>query len=1351
MTGMDKPFLVRRTCTQILESREKDSRPIEEYRDEPAYVLLGDPGAGKTEAFEQEAKQSGCKYIKARDFATLEPGEELSGKTLFIDALDEMRVDGSDARTPLDYIRKHLKRIGCPRFRLSCREADWLGESDGAALERISPSGKIAVLHLDPLTDEDILEILRYDGSVGNPEEFLHQAGEHRLGEILRNPQTLKLLVEAVGANEWPQSRNEIYQMACRQLVGEKNPEHRQAKRAASPSLDALLNAAGYLCAVQLLSGISGFALDAEASGRQHCNLQALMAHDLPLLGALKTNLFQKDGEEQRNPVHRSVAEYLGARYVASRVENGGLPFGRVLALLTGEDGGVMPDLRGLAAWLSVHCRGGCPMLIERDPLGVVLYGDVRNFPVADKLRVLSALETEARNYPWFRSDDWSASPFGALGTMDMAPQFREILASPSRTEADQALLNCVLDAINYGDPMPELAELLENIARDCSFKSSIRRSAVRAWMHVSPENTEGLLKLAEDIHTGIIEDRNNEVLGDLLYELYPRFIPPSRILDYLYVQKGNNHAIRYGMFWLHRLAETANDDLLILLDDLSKRQAHLGNVLQDFEFNRIAGELLVRGLEAHGESISDQRLFDWLGTGLDKDEFTALGEAHTRRVVQWFATRPDRYKAVIEQGALRCAGPENVGYCMNRCEMRLHGATPPAGIENWYLDKAATESNRDLAGYFFSQGVHALLRQNGRQDLTLSDLEYLEPWIKTNPGFQHWLEPFICCPVTDWRRERVIRIRERQAEQQKIKNEWAGYFREHLDALRAGAAHPQLLFDLAQIYRGLIYQAQGETPDERLENFLDKDAELIDAAHCGFRRALDRGDLPAVEEIIDAGIRGKIYFILPAALVGMDELYEIDPSRALKLEDGVLSRLLAFRLTHSIGKDPAWFSALLAQRPELAAQILTDYALRALKSGKEHVSGLHELGHDDAYAEVARIALLQLLEGFPLRARKLQLNHALDPLLKSALLYLDKKTLESVIARKIGLKSLDAAQRVYWLACGLIIAPATYEAVVLQYIGKSEVRRGYLASFLHEGWGKRPALNFSFPQTTLSLLIELLAPDCSPERPEGVHRVGPAMQTADLLKSYIRILSANPGEEASRELERLLALPKLFHWHTLLRGALHDQRITRRKATFRYLGVEQVEHTLANLQPANAADLAALALDHLRDIARNIRDGSTNDYRQYWSYDERNQTLAKPKPENDCRDALLSDLKQRLGKLGIDAEREGNYADDKRADIKISYGGAGGYNVPIEIKKDTHSDLWRAMREQLIPGYVRDPGADGHGIFLAFWFGGAGMPPPPDGKKPRNAAELENRLRQTLLPEEAHRIRICVIDCALP
>lgn len=1350
MTKANSPFLVRRTCTRISKERvEQVSRLLEGHRNLPAYVLLGDPGAGKTEAFKREAEESGGEYIKARDFATFELGEEYHNKTLFIDALDEMRAGGGDGKTPLDHIRKHLVRIGCPRFRLSCREADWLGESDSADLMRVSPNGEVVALHLDPLTDNDVIEILRHKTSVPDPEEFVRKAGEHRLSELLRNPQTLNLLVEAVGGSEWPQSRKEIYEMACRQLVGEKNPEHRQAKRDKPHS--ALLDAAGHLCAIHLLSGIAGFALDEDAADSQHFNWNELAAHDLPLLAALKTNLFQSDGEALLIPVHRSVAEYLGARYLTVLVENSGLPFGRILALMTGEDGGVVPDLRGLAAWLSVHCRFGRAVLIERDPLGVVLYGDVRNFPVSDKQFVLAALKNEAQHYPWFRSDDWSSSPFGALGTMDMVPSFLDIISSPSRDEAEQALLDCVLDAIRHGEPMPTLDNPLENVARDASYWPVIRGNAVQALVHVLPDNSSRLLKLAEDIRSGTIEDRDDELLGRLLPKLYPHFISPTQILDYLHSPKDRSLIGGYFMFWIHELPEvTASGDLPLLLDQLVQRQTDLRKILQDHQLNRMAGELLVRGLQAHGDAITNERLYDWIGVGLDEYEHTRLEGEHAKSVASWFADRPNRYRAMIEHGASLCASQENIPYCMHRVAMRLHGSSPPLDIRNWYLEKAATESQNELAEYYFREAVFMLIREGGQQDPTLTALEFLESWVSAHPSFQQWLKPFISCPVGEWQQEHAIKDREREDEQKKRKVEWVRYYQQHLAAVRDGSAHPQILHNLAQAYNGLIYEARGETPCERLEDFLDGDRELVEAAYAGFRHALDRGDLPTVSEIVDLETKGRMYFIRSACLVGMDELYQTNPESVLQLNDAVLSRMLAFRFTYDIGETPPWVTALVQLRPGLVAEVLLAYALPMLRAGKEHISGLYQLTYNEAYSAVACIALPQLLEGFPLRARKNQLGNALDPLLKGALHYLAKKVLAPIVARKLELGSMDTAQRVCWLACGLIIDPTTYTDKLLDYIGKNKVRRSRLAGFLHDRWENRfPYADL--PETAIALLTELLALDCSPERPKGAHWVSPAMNTAELVHLFINTLGSNPSEAATCELERLLAIPNLAHWHHALRGALHTQRIARRKSTFRRLGVEEVSRTLANLQPASAADLAALTFDHLRDISRKIRDGSTNDYRQYWSYDEGNRKLDKPKPENDCRDALLSDLNERLTRLGIDAQREGNYADDKRADIRVSFGGINGFNVPIEIKKDIHADLWRAIHEQLIPKYVRDPGADGYGIYLVFWFGGKGMLPPPDGKKLRSAVELENRLRQTLTPEESHRIQVCVIDCALP
>ena len=188
---------ISRTCTEISSGNadqypSKASRPLEDFRDTAAYVLLGDPGAGKTTAFEAEceALEEQICPITARDFLTFDPQNhpEWLGKTLFIDGLDEVRAGVSDAHTPFDAIRGRLDALGRPRFRLSCREADWLGANDRKHLEAVSPDAEVTVLRLDPLTDPNIEKLLEAHPNVDDAEAFMARANKRGIGDLLRNP-----------------------------------------------------------------------------------------------------------------------------------------------------------------------------------------------------------------------------------------------------------------------------------------------------------------------------------------------------------------------------------------------------------------------------------------------------------------------------------------------------------------------------------------------------------------------------------------------------------------------------------------------------------------------------------------------------------------------------------------------------------------------------------------------------------------------------------------------------------------------------------------------------------------------------------------------------------------------------------------------------------------------------------------------------------------------------------------------------------------------------------------------------------------------------------------------------------
>ena len=137
--GVGADLRVPRRATALLADR-RDTRPLQEWRDVDAYVLLGDPGAGKSESMRAEALASAGVYLSARDFIALGVESVSAGKTLFIDGLDEMRAGSADGRVPLDAIRSRLNGLGRPRFRLSCREHDWRAQTDRAARGQQSPN-----------------------------------------------------------------------------------------------------------------------------------------------------------------------------------------------------------------------------------------------------------------------------------------------------------------------------------------------------------------------------------------------------------------------------------------------------------------------------------------------------------------------------------------------------------------------------------------------------------------------------------------------------------------------------------------------------------------------------------------------------------------------------------------------------------------------------------------------------------------------------------------------------------------------------------------------------------------------------------------------------------------------------------------------------------------------------------------------------------------------------------------------------------------------------------------------------------------------------------------------------------
>ena len=1123
------------------------------------------------------------------------------------------------------------------------------------------------------------------------------------------------------------------------------------------------------------------------------------------LRAALATKLFSARGNGRFGPVHRHVAEFLGGRYLARQISGDdgldhrnaqdGVPRRRVIALMTGCDGMLVTDLRGLSAWLAAHSRIARDDLIERDPVGVTLYGDAAGFSTAEKVALLESLAADNAGVAEgleasFRYPAQSVAKAGALIATVVEPppalgqvsaagslvtpetefKIREILADPCRDEAHQTFVLFVLRALPYGTRLPGLNDVLLDVVRSDGWRPGVRRRALDALLRNGDGGgdirfVESLKALLAEIRAKRIPDPQGDLAGRLLWWLYPGEVSPADVWGHLAESEAPVAGGLLWRFWMDRVAKECPDaDVAAHLDQLAGRRNVLRRTLGRRGLDGVPLDLLARGLEAHGDQLDSARLYDWLGVGLSAESSTASSSDEAReRIRSWFEQYPARMRSVLDEGLKRLDAEDSeeidrrlwLDVARRLYPVDLFPGGLPTAFGFWCLERAeALAGERPaLAGGLLRRAVDAARRWTGDDRLSI---DTLEARVRANPALGA-----VYTEIQAAHREARRTMAHYELDHQRVEEEQEQEHQKQLDfvrwhetALRENRCPPGLLHEFALAYFGHLIDADGPTPEARLEHLFRGDGQLMEAAFAGLRRAIFRADLPDVDEIVRLREQRREHYLALPALASLAELDSAKPDDLDRLDTELAGKALAFHHC-TLGLDaPAWYGRVAGARPELAADVLIRSAAADLRNGGEYVSGLYELAYDPAHAQVARMASLPLLRAFPIRSADRQMTE-LAYLLWSALQHAERDVLLELIECKLSRPSMDVAQRGRWLAAGLVASPDRYLDAAEEFAKDGECRIRHLFALFED----QPLEQFTLEKLgvpVLKLVICLAGSTYRPwarAAPGEVKEITSEMNAAECLQGMIQGLAKVPTQEAGADLDVLASDPALIHWRAELVGARRVQRVVSRDATYRHPDVEQVCRTLNDGPPANAADLAALLVDRLEEIGDRIRNGNTDDWRQYWNEDSHGRPT-EPKHEDSCRDALLSDLRQHFLPEDVDAQPEGHYADNKRADIRVS---CRGFQVPVEVKKDTHPKLWSALRQQLIEKYVRDPDTDGYGIYLVLWFGDSDAhgrprtPPPPEGARPRNPGELKERLEAGLTPAERRKIAVRVMDVSAP
>ena len=1347
------PYVAPRTCTVVDEAEpkkdaKKPATPLDNYADVAAYVLIAEPGAGKTTAFKIEAAKQGAVCVTVRDFRTFEK-PEWRDTTLFLDGLDEARAGTVDGRTPLEDIRKKLYDLGCPHFRLSCRWADWMAANDKEALKEVSPDGTVTVIRLDPLSDRNIRDILANNHDVKDPDGFIAAARECGVDRLLSNPQNLDMLAKSVIQGKWPNSRKKMFEQACRMLARELNGEHLVAKPS-SAEIGPLIEAAGRLCTVQLLSGVAGYTLpdravpdgdfpsfaevDGKAGGRTR--------------DVLGTRLFVGTSEGKLAPAHRQISEFLAARHVSGLIDKG-LPLGRILALITGFDGELLPSFLNFASWLAVHNKRSRPGISRLDPSGMIYAGDRQTYSSDEKRDIVRNLRRESFWNPWCTRSISMVAGIGGIVSPELEETFREIFSDGERGYEHQSYVMLLMQMLADGDPLPALSNVLENTVRDPTWNQGVRCSALDALTvycersHLKPKT---LMKMVAEIDEGLLDDPQDELLGILLKALYPNTLTIVEVQKYLRAPKLVTMTGEYADFWTeHVPRKSTPEQLADLLDCIAERFAEyrsfmVSDVGQCTRLGYLPMELLNRVLREtrHGSvSVAADRLYEWLGVvsdpGLRRPD---RDKSSLRFDLEWNA---DSLKALIAHGVETCLrrGEE----CFDLVDRCLFGARPWR-YGRWCLEMALAAKEGKAASFYLRELFDCVMDGARADGMTVDGAR---TGLAANKALVNQFNEMVERQTHVETRMRSWTTPESSADTEE-QRDWQVRVLAQASALRVGRGAPQMLDRAAEAYLGIERGSAGMTPLERLGNLVGSRADLAELLLAGIEGAITRDDLPGSNDVVRLFDQSRVHWLVLPFVAGLHSL-----EQSGRLSEGDLNESharLAVTFLYTLPRKcvdpnhggqtgmyrPEWFRALLRDDPALVSDVLCGTAARKLETGVQQATELHEMVKAEDHREVAAIASLTVLERFPTAETDVALQ-ALCWSLNAALISCDWSKVGRVIKERLRRSDQSPGERSCWLTAGYFLDPEQHREN-FRALARDDHCLKWMSVFMagdkHPGYLIR-----RFAPRDFEPLVVTLGTAC--------RRLGLPQRAYWRIADLIGMLDDDSSAAATEALDALLSASDAQPWSPAIAIAKDGQARKRREHEYRHSGIKKVVQTLDQGTPANAGDLAALVFAELKDLSLRIRDGSTSDWRQYWNTD-RHKHPTDPKHEDLCRDAVLSDLQERLRTLDIDAQPEGVYAEDKRSDIRVSF---AGFAVPVEIKRSCHRDLWTAVRTQLIAKYTRDPRAAGYGIYLVFWFGDTEKcrPTKCGGWTPETAEDVRLRIQQTLDDRKESLVSVCVVD----
>lgn len=1281
---------------------------LSDLADASYVVLLGVPGLGKTVAFEHFARAEALSSEAAFLFT---PEDLIADGTYFIDAIDEVSIQEA-----LN-IAKALKRTAGVRWRVSCRAEDWnsggkLSKAFGSECAAVDSLPVIA--QLQPLDEGEAVAVLSAFGHP-SPSSVLSTLQTLRSTPFVMTPLGLRFLM-SVNPERLPSiTRFELYEAGVTHFATEHNRS--KADCEASPSPHIVLDIAGRIFLTLLMAG--KHSLQRTSIGNSSTLTTLEIGLELTEIdAALDTALFMKKGEDFV-PLHRSIQEFLAARFLARLVTEGiggmRLHIERMLALIVSSDGLPSEGIKPLYAWSTCHLSNEGALteakrLVEREPEALLLHGDAATLPW--DLRAL-ILEGAGQRDPFFK---WTADQWGPATTCTaglITPELKDLVLSILGTEESLHRLSSVLEALSAGSPIAEAADACWQVALRKSTNLWCREEAVAAWANCANPTTEDVWARIDELGAGHDQliDRCR-IVAQLFCLLPSDQLSAADVIRVLACLRlagdgkgvGRSIPITYALrdvAW-HAAVPHLWKPLMLENPKQWRPSSGVGSVEQ-----RFASALCTAVLASGSDITLDEFAKMMVATG----SITGTESSFRSVAANWVATRVDKddvAKALLLIGDQDITSIGSIAF-----GLRGVGLQPTAGLLRWMLTQEVLLERLGPV-YVGRQASTWVLQQNEDAPSWLN--EFLDECVDSEATYA--AREHVAMHAEDLSRMHEPQTNGVEAHLVRMIPEW------HIaSASIENGQNTDALIWGAEVYCGNrpLPWVRKSGPEALREAFGDQLAQSMLTGLASVLLKDQEWEWIQLARVASAAI---LLESQPAALstVSVERILEIFFATE-PLRDGVrkerIENYCIERLNQSVHDEASPLKLLADKRA-------TDWTLLLIKLGARlSQSALHAWAARTAMKHPEDLSGLSLDSALKAAGLNLQ-EQELIPIINQMLRRPEQEVTNSALTSA----TIEQADRLRWAYFAVCLRPDMYGADFTRCLMRTDDPT--IHRLIVDGYPRHAyTLNTASMLHVGNLLLQFMF-QRDPRMTGHYERFWP-----DTMK-VLRSTSSSDEARVEAVLLELLEHAKDTRWVETIKHELELYRRDIRAETQKLVSPSELAKVLAGKGPVDAQDLRALVIIVLEEIATEMQPSPYNPWRLYW--DNRS-----PKLENDCRDVLADKLRDKLRYFGsFEVYPEAASSGRTRADMLVTY---GEFAVPIEAKRTSHDHLWYGHSGQL-QTYSLAKNTEAQGIYLVFWFGKAlSLTAPPTGTKPTTPKALRDALERMLSPELLGTTSVIVLD----